>query len=377
MNRKYIIILALLPILLSGCVKDKPTTPAGKKVEVVMNGAVKRAGTTRGDGRIDPVNGLPPKQLIIGVATLNYTTSDAVNNQPDDIAWGDATADWAPAFFGGPDYYYPTNPSYIPEDGVIKYLREDLTGTQIVFYDEGGQYYYVRALYPWTNTRSIQTANGYSIVFENLNGSTDVMCSNLGWGNKDNEVITTSYTDSDPSTPDNVLVMSHMFSLFRVKFVAENAAAAAQFGTLMDGRLANQPSSVRINMVDASLYAVSRNTVPWVNYPAVDFPTGGVPANATTPLPVDGVDTPVAAGYVMAMPATNFTFEIYSSKRLWLTNSYSFAIPDTPGVPDSGDPYATSKAGYVYDVTIKFMESYELVLKIEDVTEWWMDSIFD
>lgn len=320
-----------------------------EQVEVVMNGNLLKSRKTR--AQIVPENGLPKNQLDVGIVTVNFSTTDPANVQPDLDAWKGVTADYTRGYFGGPGLGAATI-----TNGEIKYTNDDGTAVQKVFYDETGECYYVRVVYPHHNAEFTQADNGAAVVFNELNGTQDIMCSNLGWGNMDQPTMKTNY-DTDPAidTPgDSVIVFSHMLSLFRIKVVAENATAIVQYGNITNVKIIDQPNSVKVDMIDlaAEPYA----------FPETDFL---IPEFQARPLTI----TPDSVGDIMVLPARNFTIEAQSENRLWLSADFNFATAE--------DPYATSAAGTIYEITLKFMEGYKMELDVIAAKEWWMDHEFN
>lgn len=354
--------------LWGGCGKEKPAETAETRVAVVMNGGISRSGTTR--GQIVPnAAGLPDEQLDVAIITVNYRTADPTLDQPDLPAWSGSTADITRGYFGedsGAPGVIPfaQRPGKPIDSGKIEYTNDSGTTIQRVFYDETGEHYFVRVVYPYANAEFTQSVNGAGVIFSELDGSQDIMASNLGWGNMHSPVIKTNYKDDIPETVtgDSIIVMSHLFSLFRIKLVAENTDVIDQYGKILDVRLIDQPSSIRVDMMEIRLETESALDTP---YHPKDFPGTGL----------DLTTSAVDAGYVMAMPAQKFTLEARSQNRLWLSADLDFSTLE--------DPLATSAPGRMYDITIRFMEAYEIELEAEPLEgedehkEWWMDSVFD
>lgn len=337
MKRPYIIFALFSVALLGGCERERPVPQV---VEVVINGGI---SNTRAEmGQIIPQDGLPEEQLSVGIVTVNFRTSDPTTIQPDVNAWKGTSADFTRGYFGGPGL--GASPV---TNGEIKYTNEYGTVIQKVFYDETGEHYFIRVVYPYQDAELIQTDNGAAVVFSELDGSQDILCSNLGWGNITNPEISTNETD-------RVVIFSHMLSLFRIKIEPENETAAAQYGLIKSIRIIDQPSSIIVGMIDLATEAYSSGDT---DYYCVGFTPCGLTSG------------PVDAGYIMALPERKFTIEAETQNRLWLSVELDFAT--------ALEPYKTSAAGTVYDVTVKFMESYELKLEVSEAKEWWMNSEFD
>ncbi len=377
MKKYYIAAIASCALLLpGGCAREKGGHGPADRPHVVMTGSMEQAKTeTETRARIVPADGLPDRQLAVGIVTVNYTTADPAVDQPDLAAWSGTTADITRGFFGGPGI----NPSEVL-DGQIEYTNEDGTAIQKTFYDESGEYYFTRVYHPFLNdagdhiSRIEQTGDGAEIVISELDGSQDVMCSNLAWGNVDNVKMKTA------AAPDGEVVLSHMFSQFRIKVKAENEKAATQFGSVDDFVLRFQPASIGINMMTLGIAPSDEQT----DYPMVGFSPfalfteeSGVrvakPGTFDIRHPDGALDraaeSPVDAGYVMAPPATMFRFEALTADHMWVFAEVSFATGE--------DPFATSVPGTAYNITVTLMESYEILLEVEPVIYHWMDSVFD
>lgn len=331
-------------IMFGGCSKERVDADMPReKVEVVMYGGLSNVNGDKAKAQIIPNNGLPDEQLVVGIVTVNYRTADPLNVQPDLEAWKGTTVDVTRGYFGGPGL----NATNIT-NGEIQYTNEDGTAIQKVFYDETGEHYFVRVYYPYEGSEFMQTDNGAAIVFSDMNGSKDILCSNLGWGNMDQKEIA---TDAE----NGVIVFSHMLSLFRIKVVAENEKAIEQYGRIDKVVMFAQPSSVIIDMMSQTIRPYSTETT---NYDAVDF------------VPLNNLKTSAQeAGYIMAVPAQKFMIAAKSSERLWLGTDLDFTTTELP--------YNMSVPGKIYNVTLKFMESYQVHLEVEEADEWWMDSEFD
>lgn len=331
--------------VLGGCSKEHTNTPAPKNVEVVITGSLNDISGTKSQ-IIPDADGLPDEQLTVGIVTVNYRTDDPADNQPGITAWRSTTADITRGYFGGPGL----NASPV-ENGEIQYTNEEGTAIQKVFYDETGEHYFMRVYYPYEEdeefTQFIQTEGGAAVVFE-MDGQKDIMCSNLGWGNVYNPRVVTS-AEGAP------MVFSHMLSLFRIKVKAENARAAEQYGKITGAMMYQQPKYTIVDMMNRGIRPYTDEKE---NYYAVDF-------EELPGLTTDEQDV----GYIMAMPGQEFIIAAKSEKRRWLSAILNFSTDE--------DPFRTSAPGTMYDVTLKFMESYQVHLEVEEAKEWWMDSEFD
>lgn len=352
-----------LAALLAGCDKAEPVAPAGReKVEVEMNGRLAR--TVQSKGPISPrlgSGGLPEEQLAVAVITVNFTTSDPETLQPGLAAWRGSTADITRGYFGGPGIGATeiTN-------GEIKYTNEDGDLVQRVFYDENGEYYFIRVLYPYLTSEFTQTDRGAGMVFYDVDGHQDILCTNLGWGNIDQPVIQTSYK-IDPESPepaegDGVFVFSHLLSQFRINVVAESAVAVHQYGKIKNIRIIEQPGVIKVDMIDLATTSYDDSDT---DYYLEDFQLDSLPSYNTA-LPNNGYTT---AGSLMLLPARKFTIEA-ETDRLWLTAHFDFATED--------DANAITSPGTIYDINLKFMEGYEMDVKVDSITnQWWMDHEFN
>lgn len=358
-NSKFALLPVFFIAFLSGCGKDNGGTDIEKDesgVEIVINGGISKGPATKGDGRIDPQGapyaGLPPHKLDVGIVTVNYTTVNPLIDQPTLAAWSGSTADITRGYFGGDGVNGPN--STIITTGEIFYTSDDGMAVQKVFYDETGQHYFVRVIYPYDNAEFTQTSNGAGILFSDMDGSNDIMCSNLGWGNLYNPEIRTG----DAGT-DSIIILSHMLSLFRVNLEIE-ADAQGQYGQIESVRIAGQPDEVVVDMMDPAIYASVSSSL-------TDYYTIGFTPFSFASLPDPTVIVP--AGYVMVMPSQTFTVEIKSEKRLWLSAEIDFTTAE--------DPFATSAAGTIYDINLTLREAYQMEVDIVSADEWWMDTVFD
>ena len=151
-----------------------------------------------------------------------------------------------------------------------------------------------------------------------------------------------------------------MLSLFRIHLKPENSTAIDQYGEIKNVKLSKQPSSIRIDIMDSHVIGNEPFTA---DYPAAGFVPNTLRVNSETSLP-----EAISGGYVMAAPAQKFTIEA-ETDRLWVSAEFDFAT--------ALDPYKMSDQGTIYDVTLTFMEGYEMKVEIETAKEWWMDSVFN
>ncbi|MDL2304715.1 hypothetical protein LJC72_05170 [Bacteroides sp. OttesenSCG-928-D19] len=385
-------------ILATGCTKDDAgNQPTTGKVPVVMRGGMaKITNSTR--ATVDPqLNGLPPQQLDINIITVNYTTSapNKISGQPKIEDWSGQTADNTRGFFGEKTEYTSThnnNPiikpadreTYIPNTGRIEYTDEAGEVVQKVFYDENGEYYFVRLFYPfnedgeefYTEFTSTTAGLGASIIFHNVDGSQDILCSNLGWGNNDNPLINTTIVKEDEDTDEvendsqnGEIVFSHMMALFRIKIKPESAVvvereenlSSAQYGEITNVQVVRQPSTL---IADAMTGAIRPLNDPLeTNYLANNFPEGGFTLTGTGEgTNFVGYEQP--AGYIIVYPGqTTYRIEVQTAKHKWVHGDLKFTTP--------------VQAGKAYNITITMMEAYEMEIKETVVDNWWMDHIFN
>ncbi len=329
MRRSYItsILASIVSIILfCGCQKEAAPVKAAK-VEMELNGSI--GPSTR--AVINPAPGnLPPTQLSIGVVMLSYDSPDPLTVQPNGTDWN-GSIHWQRAYFGGAGL--GANPV---TNGEIKFTNETGIVTQKVFYDETGIYYFLKAVYPYDQADVTQTANGGVIAFT-VDGSQDIMCSNLGWGNMTSPLV-------------NTLNFKHLLTKLNLKLIAEAAAAITQYGEVRNIELIDQPNQILYNIANDTLSVASLLTS---RYPTVDFPSA--PQLLTT--------APTDFGYVMALPAEKYTFRIETENRLWFYAEVTF-----PG---------GSSPGKAYNVTLKFMQADEVIVYAAEAKEWWLDSTFN
>lgn len=383
MRSRYInsYIVVLLAVVCSGCQEDISSLPRLKeRVEVVMNGLVK--ATTKAFVEPNP-DGSPQKQLVIGIITSDYYLLDNdLVFEPEMLKkedWGMYTYLDRGRFGeertreneeGGGTIHYT-----VP--GNIKYTNEDGSSIQNVFYDETGMYYTLRLIYPYeydyargkddtikVNPTLILSANGSQVVFD-IDGSQDIMSSEVGWGNMDSpggRVVTnntpipagTSETDSIAIEKTKAFNFNHHLVKLDVRVTVDGDKARDLYGKICSIELINQPNQVMLDIARDSLSA-SSDLVS--RYGLVDFPVDSI----TLPLTKDSL---LPCGYVMALPDTKYTFRIATEKRL---NFYVDAV-------FSGDG---AQMGYAYPITFAFLSTDEVKIFAEDPARWWYDATFD
>lgn len=385
---KTAILGALFAALLGGCAKDKtnvPRSPETEKVAVVIKGGMKGVVPSRSRGVIDPQAGLPPVQLDVNIITVNYTTADPLMDQPGPAAWQGQTADVTRGFFGENAGYtaaHNNNPlipegdreGFKPDNGRIEYTDEDGSAVQKVFYDEGGEYYFVRIFHPYENTEFTSSMGtlGASIIFNEVDGNQDILCSNLGWGNIYNPEVETAAGKTG-------LVFSHMLSLFRLYITAENdqvvngtppppvegstIIGTGQYGQISNARIRFQPGALIADAMDGEIIPLPGDPLE-KEYFANEFPTPfSLESKDIAPFP--GRGEPRYAGYIMVLPGqSEYRLEVLT-ERMWAYGDLKFAEGKEP-LP-----------GKVYDITLEMKESYELKVVPSDPTDWWMDHVFD
>jgi hypothetical protein len=378
MKKYYIkpVLLGMLFLfaLLSGCEKQNEPVPVQERMQVRMNGTLSPVGLSAKStrvttivGRVDPdAYGLPAEQLDVAIITVNYDTADPGTDQPGTADWSGQTADITRGFFGSMPGRTILNDNEKPTNGQIEYTNSEGTQVQRVFYDDLGSHYFIRVLYPYENTEFIQTVQGAAVVFYDLDGSQDIMSSNLGWGNIDAPVIQTGLNsipnpDYNPSHPSNPyeppfissIVLSHMFSLLQFKVMPENVGVSPYYGEIEEIVIREQPTTVRMSMVDLSM--TPHDDAEFIDFYALDLE----PIDLESVLP----GAPEDAGYLMVLPASSFRIEAYTTGRGWIGADFSFDNPTEPGK--------------IYEITLKFMEAAEVIITATAVDEWWMDSELD
>jgi hypothetical protein len=340
------------------------------------------------DGMVNPDSeGLPPDQLQIGIMTI-LTATDAVPSAPQ---WGQNafSPDLYRGFFGG--NIPGDSPGSLSKEGLewngnIEFTNRSGGAIQDIFYDPAGDYYNFLCLYPYRaiedaigdprdNNPAWRDDNGAKGYFK-IDGNDDVMVSTGGKGN----IVNPWGSDYATDPTDGTVTFRHKLTALRCKFVAENAVAQALYGAITSVKLLEQPNVVSIDLGEAFLDLAgtpledeSENTSldgALVSYPAVgsDGTTASAPS-ATTPLAMPAAYTAadaVEGGYMMALPAGSYTFEITTSglgSNNPLRATYVFD--------------ATPTEGSIYNLTFTMRETAEIALTAAEAKEWWLNQTFD
>ncbi len=352
MRTIYIAFLSVcVALCATGCAKDGHT-PGHDRPYVVMSGVVESVAEEATRATVDPrdIDGLPEAPLTVGIVTLSYATTDPTTDQPNADAWMSATANLSRGYFGGPGVN-----AAVVENGEINYTDEAGSAIRRLFYEENGGHYFTRVVYPFVSSDDEQTRIadlnqnplGTEVIISGLDGTQDVMCSNLAWGNIHNPKMTTAIDGGE-------IVMSHLFSRFGVKVRVESHKAATQFGTMQSFVLKDQPSSVGINMINLDVVSSHELT----DYHMEDL----------IPLQLDQIgDATLGAGYVIAPPDGEFRFEVLTTNHGWVQGIVSFADM----------PEGISLTGYTHDIVLTFMESGEVEIVVSEPDEYWFDWVFD
>lgn len=326
--------LVLSVLLLAGCEGSREVARPGKQAEMRLSATIGQpnapASLSRGEGAIDPVGGLPPHRLSIGVAMMLFNTPDPATVQPTQTDLEAGLVAWRRAYFGGVDQ------SNNVINGDIKFTNADGSAVEKIFYDEMGTHFFLKCAYPFADAINVMTATGGMVSFR-ADGSQDIMCTGLGWGNKDNPTI-------------QALIFKHKLSKLNIYLAASSAEAIDQYGRIQSVEVLNQPNIIILNLYQETVSAGAALTT---SYTPVGFA-------ANQPLPATATDR----GYVMALPSTSFTLKIVTEKRQTFYADVTF-------------PGAGSEAGKSYDVTLNFMEADEITIFAEEAEEWWMDSTFN
>lgn len=293
-----------------------------------------------------PLKGLPPKQLEIGIITIEKED----NTIPAPADWNDPSTYPDRGIFGG---------THIGEDpisdGNILYTNESGTAIQQLFYDESGSYFILVAVYPFPGfeigTDLILNNEGAIAIFK-VDGSQDIMASTTGIGNIASPTI-------------NELTFSHQLTCLKYKVGAENQQASEWYGEITKIELIEQPDKIGLN-VGKKANNISDNILTdeadvYIDYGAVDFPAEG---NRTMPYPYSSA-TAKDFGYVLALPGQTYKFRITTEHRGAFYAEYTFSDP------------ATAEAGTIYYLTFQMMESAKVVLTAVPAKEWWFDQTFN
>lgn len=391
--------------LFFGCAREQGEFPVdGKKVRVELNGAMRSTSATvargAGEGIINPItplekpgtpgSGLPPRQLGIGIFTVevDQPLTDPI---PAYGVWGlrESVPYLDRGFFGG------DKPGDTPDNiaggewnGNIEYTTRDGQALQYVFYEETGitAYYFV-CFYPYdaindientddfeTTTNSMKiddgevlTGEGATVYFA-IDGSQDVMASTMGAGSIN------SPFGSNTNPFDESLVFSHKLVALRCNFIAENYIAKEICGDIYEVYLLYQPDIVGLNIGKQANDPTTPltdersdvNDGEGIRYSAV---TDHSKTNPLDDLPYFGQNAPgadpdpVNFGYILAMPGKEYLFRLVTSTRKYVDVSYTFP--------------ADTKAGWVYDMTFNLLETAEVLLDATPIEEWWIDQKFD
>jgi hypothetical protein len=386
--RKLLYILVLGVVAL-GCA-DEGIVTEPERVAVRLSGEMFASGAQTREGMINPIapfdtdsegnrRGLPPKQLTIGIVSIKLlSTTPSVADWRDD--------DHSPfidrGIFGG-NKIGDTPESMVADglawNGNIEFTNHAGTALQYAFYDLIGDYYHFVCVYPYddiTNHEGYEESSSVGTVLFNIDGSGDIMASNRGYGN--NEYPWGGNHATNPE--DGVLHFYHKLTALRCKFQAESTTAAQGYGTITSVELIDQPNVVGLNIGQNAEYPLvtplTDERTTSIPYPAVAeydlFEEDGVTVvNAagsvrTQPLTMEVTDA-IAFGYVMALPAQEYTFRI--------TTSVHGASNPLYATFDFGSE--TPKMGTVYNLTFKMMETGKTVVTAAESVEWWLDQTFD
>jgi hypothetical protein len=371
-------------VLAWGCAREE-NVPVPERVPVRLSGEVSFAGVQTREGMIKPVPDtlgkiiLPPKQLTIGIVSIDYP-----GTAPTVAQWGlDAYSPYIDrGYFGGNKIGDTPESMGKYWNGNIEYTNRDGTADQFVFYDLRGNYYHFVCVYPYDDIinpendgDTMQSAAGATVYF-NIDGSGDIMASTRGWGN--NEFPFGDNHTTDPAD-DGILHFYHKLVALRCKFEAETTTAIQGYGTITSVELTGQPDVVGLNiganaeaplttaLTDEKTDTISYRAIAEYDVMADDGVTVVDAAGSvrTHPLTMEVTD-PLAFGYVLALPATKYTFRIITSVHgaanpLYAT--YEFATPPAPGT--------------IYNLTFKMLESAKTVVEAAEAPEWWLDQTFN
>jgi len=281
-------------------------------------------------------------------------------------------------FFGG------NNPGDTPLslgagwNGNIEYTNREGTALQHVFYPLTGVYFYFVAVYPYAAIEAPENIdgmnnNGEIEILLNLDGSHDVMTTGVGYGNIDHPW---SITSDGTIIEEDVLVFSHKLAGLSCSFIAENANAAASYGDIVKVEVVNQPSQVMLNAGKLALDDTEPLTIASTSTPiAYDAYRGTATGNMLLPYSAGAYNPSDAAkfGYFLVMPNQTYTFKITTSagNRPYnpLTVTYNFSTDYIPAT--------TVKAGTIYNLTFKMLETHQIDIEVTESTEWWLDQRFD
>lgn len=377
--KKSIFIIALTcAALLSGCAHEEPANKQ-EQVRVRLSGTIAagRGVASRGDGRIDPRTAdlLPTKQLTIGVLTIEY---DPVDKNDPEIPAANTWAAGIPyldrAIFGGNEI--GDSPGNMADggdwNGNIAYTNRAGTALQHAFYRLTGTYFYFVALHPYAAIENpvdvaAMTDNGGISVTFNMDGSHDVMATNVGYGNIKNPWAYDTF--GDKKIPPDELKFLHKLACLDVRFVAENKEAGESYGDIIKVEVIDQPSQVKLNIGNQAHDNGEplRELVPPSPRRAYDAYRGGTSGGLALPYP-SGTATPEGYGYFLVMPSQTYTFRITASAMDRPTNPIEVTY-DFGGV--------TVVAGTIYYLTFKMLETHQIDIQVATSTEWLLDQGFN
>jgi len=327
-------------LLLYGCMTRIEPYEAKAEVEVELSGAF----GLRTRASIDPQpDSLPPYQLSIGVALLNYDSANPETDQPDGDDWNGAV-NWKRAYFGGPGLHAPT-----VTNGEIKFTNDAGTAINKVFYDENGLWCFLRAVYPYEGA-TVTSSHGKGSILFPIDGSQDIMCANLVWGSVNKQMV-------------DRLIFKHLLTKLNIRLYAENQDASDQYGEIEAVGVAYQPAGAILDIATGNLQPEpTSSTTRYDRYYTVDFDPSAnrlLSDNITDP-----TDPDVNFGYVMAIPAAKYSIWVKTENRLEFYTEVTL-------------PSSSFEAGKAYNITLKFLATDQIIIFAEEATEWWLDSTFN
>jgi hypothetical protein len=262
---------------------------------------------------------------------------------PDTQDWNGAL--WKRAYFGGPGLKSGAAlDGFVPANGEIKFTNAEGTAINKVFYDETGLECFLRAFHPYEGASMVTTAEGGTVRFP-INGSQDIMYSNIGHGNM-----------NPGNTAITKLTFEHLLTKLNIYLYAEAGAVSpnALYGDIEGVGILFQPDWATLNIFEVETQGLHPVPPMSTRHSVVDLPPNQM---LTT--------TPLCFGYVMVIPDVTYTIRVQTQYRL------SFYTEIT--LPGAG----LFQPGTAYDVTLRFLASDELILYAAHPTEWWMDHTFD
>ncbi len=334
--------------LMSGCGKEEDGA-LKPGVEVDLNATMGGGAmySSRGEGAVTPNGGLPPRQLSVGVVMIPFLTANPTYTQPGETEWLTKVT-WRRAYFGG------GTPAGIGAttitNGEIRFTNDAGTATQKVFYDDTGIHYFLKALYPYSAADVNRTVDDGSVYF-NVDGSQDIMCTNLGWGNMGAPIV-------------NTLQFKHLLTKINLQLVADSENAVSQYGKIIKVEFIDQPTSIIVDIHEGKAYSGTYITRSYEPYGFPSTPINLTVYDALAPEP----DPASQYGYVMILPSTKYTLRIETENRLQFYPEITFPAALYP----SG-----AEAGKSYDVRLKFKEASLIEIFAEEAEEWWMDHVFN